>query len=56
MQRQALHVATLPALPPPQQRSTVEAYRDEIVALRARGLEAAALRVRLEERHGRPVS
>jgi len=56
MQLQALYVATLPALPPPQQRSTVEAYRDEIVALRARGLEAAAIRVRLEERHGRPVS
>src|SRR5690348_12373892 len=55
-QLQALHAATLPTLPPPQQRSTVEAYRDEIAALRARGLEAAAIRVRLEERHGHPVS
>ena len=55
-QLQALHTVTLPALPPPQQRSTVEAYRDEIAALRARGLEAAAIRVRLEETHGRPVS
>jgi hypothetical protein len=55
-QVQALHAATLPALPPPQQCSTVEAYRDEIAALRARGLEAAAIRVRLEETHGHPVS
>ncbi len=56
VQLQALHAATLPALPPPQQRSSVEAYRDEIAALRARGLEAAAIRVRLEERHSHPVS
>jgi transposase len=55
-QLQALHTTTLPALPPPQQRSSVEAYRDEIAALRVRGLEAAAIRVRLEERHGHPVS
>ena len=55
-QLQALHAATLPALPPPQQRSSVEAYREEIAALRARGLEAAAIQVRLEERHGHPVS
>ena len=55
-QLQALHAATLPTLPPPQQRSTVEAYRDEIAALRARGLEAAAIRVRLEETHGHAVS
>src|SRR5690348_7927212 len=55
-QLQALHAATLPVIPPPQQRSTVEAYRHEIVALRARGLEAAAIRVRLEERHGHPIS
>jgi transposase len=56
VQLQALHAATLPALPPPQQRSSVEAYRDEIAARRARGLEAAAIRVRLEERHSHPVS
>jgi transposase len=55
-QLQALHAATLPALPPPQQRSTLEAYRDEIATLRARGLEAAAIRVRLEETHGHSVS
>jgi transposase len=55
-QLHALQTATLPALPPPQQRSSVEAYREEIAALRARGLEAAAIRVRLEERHGHPVS
>jgi transposase len=55
-QLQVLHAATLPVIPPPQQRSTVEAYRNEIIALRARGLEAAAIRVRLEERHGHPVS
>ena len=48
--------ATLPAPPPPQQRSTVEAYREEIVAPRARGLEAAAIRVRLEETHRHPAS
>jgi transposase len=51
-----LHAATLPALPPPQQRSTVEAYREEITLLRARGLEAAAIRARLQEWHGHPVS
>jgi transposase len=55
-QLQALHAATLPALPPPQQRSTLEAYRDEIANLRARGVEAAAIRGRLEEMHGHPVS
>src|SRR5258706_6540256 len=56
VQLQALHAATLTAVPPTQQRSSVEAYRDEIAALRARGLEAAAIRVRLEERHSHPVS
>src|SRR5690348_4214022 len=55
-QLQAVHAATLPAPPPPQQRSTVDAYRDEIAAWRARGLEAAAIRARLEEAHGHPVS
>lgn len=55
-QLQTLHAATLPTVPPPQQRSTVEAYHDEIAAYRARGLEAAAIRVRLEETHGHPVS
>lgn len=33
---------TLPAPLPPQQHSTVERYREQIVALRARGMEIAA--------------
>src|SRR5258706_7330120 len=53
---QRLHVATLPPLAPPQQRSTVEVYREEIAAMRARGMELAAIRARLEERHSHPVS
>lgn len=48
--------ATLPAVLPPQQTSTVERYREEIAALRARGLEVAAIRTRLEERHQTPIS
>ena len=48
--------ATWPAVPPPQQRSSVEAYRAEIAAYRARGLEVAAIRTRLEETHRHPVS
>jgi transposase len=55
-QLHTLHAATLPAVPPPQQQSTVAVYREEIASLRARGLEAAAIRARLEERHGPPVS
>jgi transposase len=55
-QLQTLHTATLPVPPPPQQRSTVEAYREEIAAWRVRGLETAAIRARLEEAHGHPVS
>lgn len=47
---------TLPAILPPQQTSTVAAYRDEIVALRQQGVEMAAIRARLEEAHGHPVS
>lgn len=53
---QRAHRATFPVIPPPQQRSTVERYRDEIATYRARGLEAAAIRARLEETHGHPVS
>src|SRR5258706_15005465 len=53
---QRLHVGTLPPLAPPQQRSTVEVYREEIAAMRARGMELAAIRARLEERHSHPVS
>ena len=48
--------ATLPVALPPQQTSTVERYRDEIVAYRTRGMEATAIRARLEEVHGEPVS
>ena len=49
-------VASLPATLPPQQTSTVEQYREEIVALRAQGVEAAAIKTRLEERHQMPLS
>src|SRR5262249_49953007 len=48
--------ATLPAARPPQQCSTVDAYRAEIAAWRAQGLEIAAIRGRLEEAHGGPIS
>jgi transposase len=48
--------ASLPVTLPPQQVSTVERYREEIVALRARGLEVAAIKTRLEERHREPIS
>jgi transposase len=48
--------ATLPPVPPPQQTSTVAPFREEIAALRAQGIEVAAIRARLAERHGEPVS
>jgi transposase len=48
--------ADLPATPAPQQTSTVAKYAEEIAAYRERGLEAAAIRGRLEERHREPVS
>jgi len=47
---------TLPLIPPPQQTSTVATYREEILDYRARGMEVAAIRGRLEEVHGQPVS
>ena len=47
---------TLPLVPPPQQTSTVATYRKEILDYRARGMEVAAIRSRLEEVHGQPVS
>jgi transposase len=53
---QALLERTLPPSPPPQQTSSVAAFRDEIAALRARGIEVAAIRARLAERHGEPIS
>jgi len=53
---QRLLATTLPATPPPQQRSTLAPYREEIRALREQGVEFAAIRARLEERHGHAVS
>lgn len=47
---------TMPKVVPPQQGSTVADYREEISALRTRGVEIAAIRTRLEERHQRPIS
>ncbi len=47
---------TLPVQLPPQQTSTVAVYAGEIAELRSRGVEVAAIRARLEERHGHPVS
>jgi transposase len=47
---------TLPGVVPPQQTSTVEAYRAEIAAYRGQGVEVAAIRARLEETHQVPVS
>ena len=47
---------TLPMPLPPQQVSSVAPYAEEIAQLRARGVEIAAIRARLEERHGQPVS
>jgi hypothetical protein len=48
--------ATLPRRLPPQQTSSLALYAEEIADYRARGMEMAAIRVRLEERHRRPVS
>ncbi|MGH7644725.1 MAG: IS21 family transposase, partial [Gemmatimonadales bacterium] len=48
--------ATLPVARPPQQVSSVARYQEEIAAYRARGVEASAIRARLEEAHGHPVS
>jgi transposase len=53
---EARRAATLPLVLPPQQTSTVEAYRDEIAAYRQQGVEVAAIRARLEEAHGQPIS
>jgi transposase len=53
---QRLRTATLPSTPPPQQVSSLEAYQEEIATYRARGMEMAAIRTRLEEVHGHPVS
>jgi transposase len=53
---QRLITTTLLAVLPPQQTSTVAGYGEEIVQLRARGMEIAAIRSRLEERHGTAIS
>lgn len=53
---QRLLSATLPPALPPQQRSSLARYAEEIRALREQGVEFAAIRARLEERHGHPVS
>lgn len=48
--------ATQPAVLPPQQTSSVARYTEEIAGYRARGMEVAAIRGRLEEVHGHPIS
>jgi transposase len=48
--------ATLPVQLPPQQTSSVAAYQEQILAYRRQGLELAAIRARLEEQHGLPIS
>lgn len=48
--------ATVPAQLPPQQTSSVTAYEGQIVAYRRQGLELAAIRARLEDQHGVPIS
>lgn len=53
---QRVHAASFPVQLPPQQQSSVAMYQEEIARYRAQGLEAAAIRVRLEEQHGHPVS
>jgi len=53
---QRLLTETLPSPLPPQQTSSVTPYREEIRTMRERGMEVAAIRGRLEERHGYPVS
>jgi transposase len=53
---QAVLERTLPPTPAPQQTSSVAAYREEIATLRAQGVEVAAIRARLVERHGEPIS
>jgi transposase len=48
--------ATLPVHVPPQQTSSVAAYQEQILTYRQQGLELAAIRARLEEQHGVPIS
>ena len=51
-----LLATTLPTLAPPQQTSAVATYGEEIARMRERGMEMAAIRSRLEERHGGSIS
>jgi transposase len=48
--------ATLPVHVPPQQTSSVVTYQDQILTYRQHGLEVAAIRARLQEQHGVPIS
>src|SRR5215210_4362088 len=48
--------ATLPVRLPPQQTSSVSRYQEQILAYRRQRLELAAIRARLEEQHGVPIS
>ena len=48
-QLQATLAATLPPAAPPQNRSSVAPYRDQVLTLRAQGVEVAALYQRLRE-------
>jgi len=48
--------ATVPVQLPPQQTSSVAVYQEQILAYRQQGLELAAIRARLEEQHGTPIS
>jgi transposase len=50
-----LHATLLLQLPP-QQTSSVAAYQAQILAYRRQGAELAAIRARLEEEHGVPIS
>lgn len=47
---------TMPKVLAPQQTSTVAPYSDEIAQMRARGMEIAAIRTRLEEGHQHAIS
>src|SRR4029450_5663820 len=47
---------TLPVVLPPPHLSSVAGYAEEIADYRARGMEVAAIKTRLEERHQQPIS
>ena len=52
----ALLEKTMPQRRPPQQVSTLEGFADVVKAMRARGMEIAAIKTRLEEEHRREFS